>query len=641
MEQGFIKTAAIIPNLKTADVSFNAAQISVLLKQAAKQGASIAVLPELCLTGYTCGDLFLKQTLTDSAREGLSKLINDTKTINIVYAVGMPVTVNGAILNAAVVIYKGNILGVVPKTFLPNYKEFYEQRWFASAAEVQDTEITLCGQNAPLGTDLIFNILDTSFAVEICEDLWAPIPPSSVSALCGAEIILNLSASNELAAKHAYLTNLIEQQSARCISGYVYSSCGFGESSTDVVFAGNGIIYENGSLLASSKRFSLEEQIIISEIDTERIKNQRRENTTFRAAQKEIINDFFTIDTNFTSPAPLKLTRKIAPMPFVPHGGNLTERCEEILNIQTSALAQRVNHTKAKNLVVGVSGGLDSTLALMIAARALDKLGIARKNIIGVTMPGFGTTGRTYNNAVSLMKAIGATVREIDIKPAVKQHFKDIKHDEKQHDAVYENSQARERTQILMDIANQTCGLVVGTGDMSELALGWATYNGDHMSMYGVNAGVPKTLVKYLVGQTAQDIKDKNTAAILLDIIATPISPELLPADKNGKIQQKTEDLVGPYILHDFFLYYFLRFGFGPAKIYFLAKYAFKDMFGNAEIKKWMTVFFKRFFAQQFKRSCLPDGPKVGSVGISPRGDWRMPSDASAELWIKECIKLK
>ena len=641
MEQGFIKTAAIVPNLKVADVTFNAARISALLKQACAQGVSIAVLPELCITAYTCGDLFLKQTLLNAAKEGLSQILAQTKNLNIIYIAGMPLALDGQILNAAVVAYKGRILGVVPKTFLPNYKEFYEQRWFASSEDINETEINLCGQTVPVGANLIFKVLDTAFAIEICEDLWAPIPPSSYLSLNGAEIIFNLSASNELAAKHEYLKSLIAQQSARCICGYVYASCGFGESSTDLTFAGNGLIYENGASLTSAERFSLKEQIAASEIDIERIKNQRRESTTFRRCVTSGCLDFTLIETNFTNPAPIKLTRKIEPLPFVPQGTNLSQRCEEILNIQTSALAQRVSHTKAKSLVVGVSGGLDSTLTLMLCAKAADKLNMSRKNIIGITMPGFGTTGRTYNNAIALMKALGVTIREIDIKTAVNQHFKDIKHDAKLHNATYENSQARERTQILMDIANQTCGLVIGTGDMSELALGWATYNGDHMSMYGVNAGVPKTLVKYLVEQTALDIKDKKTASILQDIINTPISPELLPAAKDGKISQRTEDLVGPYILHDFFLYYFLRFGFGPAKIYFLAKYAFNGMFTNAEIKKWIRVFFERFFAQQFKRSCLPDGPKVGSVGISPRGDWRMPSDACANLWITECQKLK
>ncbi len=641
MDKGFIKTAAIVPNVKTADVNFNVGRITALLKKAAAQGVSIAVLPELCITGYTCGDLFLKQTLLKGALNGLAKIIGETKKLNLIFIVGLPLEAEGKLINAAAVIYKGEILGIVPKTYLPNYKEFYEQRWFASARDIKEPQINILGQDVPLGTDLLFKAQEATFGIEICEDLWAAVPPSCDMALNGAEIIFNLSASNELAAKHDYLKSLLAQQSARCICGYVYSSCGFGESSTDVVFAGNGLIYENGYLLNSAQRFRLEEQITISEIDIERIKNQRRENTTFTQSSSDNIAAFTVIETGYKASAPLKLTRAVNPLPFVPQDGNISARCREILDIQTAALAQRVNHTKAKSLVIGISGGLDSTLALMVAVRTFDKLNISRKNITAVTMPGFGTTGRTYNNAVKLMAALGVTSREIDIKPAVKQHFKDIGHKETVHDAVYENSQARERTQILMDIANQTCGLVVGTGDMSELALGWATYNGDHMSMYGVNAGIPKTLVQHLVAQTALEIEDKKIAAILQDIINTPISPELLPAAKNGKIQQKTEDLVGPYILHDFFLYYFLRFGFGPAKIYFLAQYAFKGAYESAEIKKWMKVFFERFFAQQFKRSCLPDGPKVGSIGISPRGDWRMPSDAQASLWIEELTELK
>lgn len=467
-------------------------------------------------------------------------------------------------------------------------------------------------------------------------------PPSSTLALQGAEILFNLSADNEGIGKHSYLRSLISQQSARCIAGYVFSSCGFGESTTDVVFAGNGLIYENGSELAHNKRFSLEEQLVISEIDVERLRAERRINTTFAASKGTVPSDKkpLRITTEFVNSKELNLTRTFDMHPFVPQGETLNERCEEVFSIQVAGLAQRLVHTGAKTAVIGISGGLDSTLALLVCVRTFDKLELPRKNIIGVTMPGFGTTDRTYHNALSLMKSLGITIREISIKEACIQHFKDINHDINIHDVTYENSQARERTQILMDIANQTWGMVIGTGDLSELVLGWATYNGDHMSMYGVNGSVPKTLVKYLVKWVAENDIDEESRITLLDIVETPISPELIPADENGEIQQKTEDLVGPYELHDFFLYYFMRFGFRPSKIYYLANIAFKDIYDEETIKKWLSTFFRRFFNQQFKRSCLPDGPKVGSISISPRGDWRMPSDASSATWLKEIENL-
>lgn len=467
-------------------------------------------------------------------------------------------------------------------------------------------------------------------------------PPSSTLALQGAEILFNLSADNEGIGKHSYLRSLISQQSARCIAGYVFSSCGFGESTTDVVFAGNGLIYENGSELAHNKRFSLEEQLVISEIDVERLRAERRINTTFAASKGTVPSDKkpLRITTEFVNSKELNLTRTFDMHPFVPQGETLNERCEEVFSIQVAGLAQRLVHTGAKTAVIGISGGLDSTLALLVCVRTFDKLELPRKNIIGVTMPGFGTTDRTYHNALSLMKSLGITIREISIKEACIQHFKDINHNINIHDVTYENSQARERTQILMDIANQTWGMVIGTGDLSELALGWATYNGDHMSMYGVNGSVPKTLVKYLVKWVAENDIDEESRITLLDIVETPISPELIPADENGEIQQKTEDLVGPYELHDFFLYYFMRFGFRPSKIYYLANIAFKDIYDEETIKKWLSTFFRRFFNQQFKRSCLPDGPKVGSISISPRGDWRMPSDASSATWLKEIENL-
>ena len=555
-------------------------------------------------------------------------------------------------MNCAIVIQSGKILGIVPKTYLPNYKEFYEQRWFASSTALIDTQIRICGQTVPFSKNLIFHTQKTNFAIELCEDLWAPIPPSSTLALKGAEIIFNLSATNELISKHQYLLSLISQQSSRCIAGYVYSSCGFGESTQDVVFAGNALIYENGTLLARSERFSLDEQLVISDIDTERLLTERRVNTSFMENTRQInYNEKIDIQCQTVNPTyDYELTRWVNPHPFVPSGNALTERCEEIFAIQVEGLAKRIVHTNAKTAVLGISGGLDSTLALLVCVKTMDKLGRSRKDIVGVTMPGFGTTDRTYNNSISLMQSLGITLKEISIKDACIQHFKDIEHDMNVHDVTYENGQARERTQILMDVANQMGGFVVGTGDLSELALGWATYNADHMSNYGVNCSIPKTLVKYLVKWVAMTSVDEESKETLLDIIDTPISPELIPADENGNIKQKTEDLVGPYELHDFFLYNFLRMGFRPAKIYYLAEKAFIQQtypetpengmevgsYDEDTIKKWLNTFCRRFFTQQFKRSCLPDGPKVGSVSLSPRGDWRMPSDASYNDWVKD-----
>lgn len=638
MNYGYVKVAAAIPCVKVADCKFNAGQIEKQIIIAEGKGVQIITFPELSITGYTCGDLFAQQLLIEEAEMGLIQIVNNTRQLDIISIVGMPVALNGSLLNAAVVIQKGKVLGVVPKTYLPNYKEFYEKRWFTSACEIKDDSVRLCGQVAPLGKNLLFETSDTTFGIEICEDLWAPVPPSSMLALQGAEIVFNMSADTEAIGKHAYLRSLISQQSARCIAGYVFSSCGFGESTTDVVFAGNGLIYENGTLLAASKRFSFEEQIVISEIDVEYLRTERRVNTTFATCRSYTPLDapVSRISTEYVNSKELNLTRTFDAHPFVPQGPTLDERCEEIFAIQTSGLAQRLQHTHAKSAVVGISGGLDSTLALLVCVRTFDKLGWSRKGIVGVTMPGFGTTDRTHTNAVELMNSLGVTVREVSIKEACIQHFKDIGHDINVHDVVYENSQARERTQILMDIANQTSGLVIGTGDLSELALGWATYNGDHMSMYGVNGSVPKTLVKHLVKWVAENGMDETSRATLLDIVDTPISPELIPADESGNIKQITEDLVGPYELHDFFLYYFLRCGFRPSKIYLLATRTFKGVYDGETIKKWLSTFFRRFFNQQFKRSCLPDGPKVGSIAISPRGDWRMPSDASSSAWLKE-----
>ena len=641
MNYGFVKVAAAVPRVKIADCNFNAKQLESLIAVADGKGVQIITFPEMCITAYTCGDLFGQQLLLEEAEMALMQILNNTRQLDIISILGMPVIVNSTVINAAVVIQKGKVLGVVPKTYLPNYKEFYEQRWFTSALQIAETSVRLCGQIIPMGTNLLFETSDTIFGIEICEDLWSTIPPSSTLALQGAEIIFNLSADNEGIGKNSYLRSLISQQSARCISGYVFSSCGFGESTTDVVFAGNGLIYENGHQLAHNAGFSFEEQLIISEIDVEYLRAERRINTTFAASKGNIPADKkpVRIATEFVNSKELNLTRTFKRHPFVPQGAALNERCEEVFSIQVAGLAQRLVHTGAKTAVIGISGGLDSTLALLVCVKTFDKLGLSRKNIIGVTMPGFGTTNRTYHNAISLMNSLGITSREISIKEACIQHFKDINHDINVHDVTYENAQARERTQILMDIANQTGGMVIGTGDLSELALGWATYNGDHMSMYGVNGSIPKTLVKYLVKWVAENEVDETSCITLLDIVDTPISPELIPADENGDIKQKTEDLVGPYELHDFFLYYFMRFGFRPSKIFMLASLAFKEVYDEETIKKWLLIFFRRFFNQQFKRSCLPDGPKVGSISISPRGDWRMPSDASAAAWLKEIEK--
>lgn len=639
---GFVKVAAGIPLVRVGDPAHNAAQLEALIREAAAQGAQVVVFPELSVTGYTCGDLFLKPFLAQAAERVLGALLRRTESLDVVFLVGLPVVADNVLLNAAAVCFRGEILGVIPKTYLPNYKEFYEQRWFASSLEWGGGEVELCGQPVPAGTDLLFEAAGMKFGVELCEDLWAVVPPSSRAVLQGADVIFNLSASNALAGKHAYVRELVAQQSARGLCGYVYASCGFGESTTDVVFGGNALIYENGTPLAFSERFSMQAQLITGEIDVERLRAERLTNSTFRQdAAFEAAEPYEVIESGLAPLPVTHLTRSIAPLPFVPKGSRLDENCQEIFNIQTTGLATRLLHAHAKTAVIGVSGGLDSTLALLVCAKTFDKLGLSRKGIIGVTMPGFGTTGRTYQNAQVMMKSLGITWREVDIKKACRQHFADIGHDEKVKDVTYENVQARERTQILMDVANQTGGIVIGTGDLSELALGWATYNGDHMSMYGVNAGVPKTLVRSLVLWAARHETNKKTKAVLEDIADTPISPELLPADKHGKIAQKTEDLVGPYELHDFFLFYFLRYGFGPGKIYFLAKQAFEKKFSAAVIKKWLKVFFRRFFAQQFKRSCLPDGPKVGAVALSPRGDWRMPSDASAEAWLAEVDALR
>lgn len=650
MKYGFVKVAAAVPRVKVADCNYNTEQIENLIAQAEGQGVEVICFPELSVTSYTCQDLFHQQLLLEEAETSLLKLVEFCRSLNIIAIVGAPLSFKGMLLNVAVIIHKGKILGVVPKTYLPNYNEFYEHRWFASGASLENTKLKFCGQNVFVGTHLLFEATHFTFGVEICEDLWSVVPPSSKLALAGAEIIFNLSASNDIVGKSRYVENLVEGQSARALAGYVYSGCGFGESTQDLVFAGRAYIAENGHILSSLQRFQMEDQMLINEIDVERLRMERRINTTFSAGRALLgdVEKYVTIEMDpvIIPEERFNLTRMVDPLPFIPTGRELDLRCEEILHLQAQGLAQRIVHTKAQTVVVGVSGGLDSTLALLVCVEAFDLLKLNRKGIVGITMPGFGTTGRTYSNAVNLMKSLGVSIREISIRDACIQHFHDLGQSLSDHDVTYENGQARERTQILMDAANQMGGFVVGTGDLSELALGWATYNGDHMSMYAVNVSVPKTLVRYLVEWVSLHRMDDLSRSILLDIIDTPISPELIPADENGNISQITEDLVGPYELHDFFLYYFLRYGFRPSKIFYLATRAFDGhdkrakVYDESIIKKWLTIFCRRFFAQQFKRSCLPDGPKVGSCSLSPRGDWRMPSDATSEAWLEECEHL-
>ena len=641
MNYGFVKVAAAVPLVQVADCFYNIEKIEGLMRQASEKGVQIIAFPELSVTGYTCLDLFAQQTLLNGAEAALLQLVSNTADLDILTIVGVPLRTENRLINAAVVFQKGAIRGVVPKTYLPNYKEFQEQRWFTSATELRESTISIGKEEYPMGSHLLFRSGRLTAGIEICEDLWVPVPPSSLLTMEGANIIFNLSASNELIGKHAYLRSLICQQSARCMAGYVYASSGFGESSTDLVFAGNGIIAENGNLLAESPRFTMEEQLVISEIDIETLQNDRQVNTSFMYGTSGLPKEKAqVVDFQVRIPDGFSLTRPVDPHPFTPSGEALKERCEEIFHIQVAGLAKRLVHAHAQTAVVGISGGLDSTLALLVTVMTFDALKMPRGQIIGITMPGFGTTDRTYTNACDLIRSLGVTLKEIPIKEACLQHFRDIDHDPSVHDVTYENSQARERTQLLMDVANQKNGLVIGTGDLSVLALGWATYNGDHMSMYGVNGSIPKTLVKYLVEWVANHKVDDASRLTLLDIVDTPISPELIPADENGNIKQKTEDLVGPYELHDFFLYHFLRFGSYPSKIYFLAQKAFAGIYDNATVKKWLYTFFRRFFQQQFKRSCLPDGPKVGSVSLSPRGDWRMPSDAVSRLWLEEIERI-
>lgn len=626
---GFVRIASAIPVVEVANPKLNADRIISLIEKASKENVKIVCFPELCLTGYTCADLFFQRALIEETARQLDR-VNEAAKNNGIYAlVGAPVYRNGKLYNAAFVVGTDDYKSTeVDKQYLPSNNEFYEKRWFTPGF----------GEKKQ-----IFEIEGLRFAIEICEDLWMPASPSDALCLGGAEVIFNLSASDELIGKEAYRRQLVKQKSATNACAYVYTSAGFGESSTDLVFSGTAIIAENGSLLATAERFSFNEQLIVADLDIQRLQADRLRNSSFIIGNQNPNKEEIPVnrlDNQSSYAEPQHITRTFAPHPFVPPEDEMKTRCNEIFSIQVGGLATRLFHTGIKKAVVGISGGLDSTLALLVMVKTFDKLGIPRENIVGITMPGFGTTGRTYNNSLNMMKSLGVTIKEVDIKPACLQHLKDIDHDLAILDVSYENTQARERTQILMDYSNKIGGLVVGTGDLSELVLGWATYNGDHMSMYAVNTSIPKTLVRYMVKYAALYEMDESARETLLDVCDTPVSPELLPADDKGEISQKTEDLVGPYELHDFFIYYTLRFGFSPTKIFFMAQKAFYGKYDNAVILKWMRTFYWRFFAQQFKRSCMPDGPKVGSVNLSPRGDWRMPSDASSKIWIEEVENL-
>ena len=633
-EQGFVRVGAVVPKLKVADTEFNCNEIIKQIEVASNNKIQIVVFLELCVTGYTCQDLFEQDTLLEEAEKALNNMVDYTNNLEIICIIGMPIKAENQLFNTAVVIQKGKILGIVPKTFIPNYGEFYEKRWFASSKNANKKEIEILDQKVPFGIDLLFKDKENNeicFGIEICEDIWAVEPPSNKLALLGANIIFNLSASNEVIGKKEYRRDLVKMQSAKTISGYVYCSCGVNESTADLVFSGESMIFENGSCLSNNERFKFESNIIFTEIDTKRLANDRRKNISFMGNPVDL--EYREIKINIPDNIE-NLTREYSKTPFVPEDKKkISEICEEILNIQSYGLAKRLLHTNINKTIIGISGGLDSTLAFLVIIKAYEILNLPKEKIIAITMPGFGTTSRTHNNSMKLINEYGATFREINITKSSLQHFEDIGHDKNIKDVTYENAQARERTKILMDIANKENGLVVGTGDLSELALGWCTYNGDHMSMYSVNASIPKTLVKYIIKWVADNSKEecKN---IINDILDTPISPELLPPDENGNIEQKTEEQVGPYILHDFFLYHFLRYGAEPKKIYILACKTFKNDFKKEEIKHWLQVFIKRFFTQQFKRNCMPDGPKVGTVSLSPRGDLRMPSDASYNIWL-------
>ncbi len=630
-EYGYVRCAAASLKMEVANPRWNEQEMEHIIAEAVSNGVAILVLPECAMTGYTCADLFFQKTLLEETEHQIAKLKKFLEGKEIIVAVGAPIQIENKLYNMGIVLQNGHILGMVPKTYLPNYNEFYEQRWFASSADLKESEIEFLGEKVPVGKDLLFGNQNTYFALEICEDLWSVTPPSDTYALNGATILLNLSASNETIGKKEYRENLIKMHSAKQISAYVYASSGPLESTTDILFSGATLIYENGSKLAEGKRFQFDNTLTIADVDVEKLLHDRMKNTSFHTDKLEPVRK---IDCSIPA-TNQSIRRTYAKYPFVPSNPNKrNERANEILTIQSCALARRLKHTGSKKCILGVSGGLDSTLAYLVILRAFDILKIAPQNLIAVTMPGFGTTDRTYQNAKELIRKTGATLREVSIKDACILHYKDIDHDIHNHDVTYENVQARERTQILMDIANQESGLVIGTGDLSELALGWCTYNGDHMSMYAVNTSIPKTLVRYLVEYEMQN--NETLHDVLKSILDTPISPELLPPSKDGKILQKTESKIGPYMLHDFFLYHFLRNGFSTKKIFYLAKETFKDDYEEEELRKWLTVFMKRFFSQQFKRSCLPDGVKVGSVSLSPRGDLRMPSDATSTIWIEE-----
>ena len=634
---GFVKVATAVPRVRVADCAYNLQQMLDLIAQAEEERAAVVCFPELSVTAYTCLDLFNQQVLLKAAEQAVKDLLSYSTGTDTIIIVGTPVTHACTVLDCAAVIQDGKLLGLVGKKHLCTHDGCSENRWFTSVDEIPEGRICFAGQQTELCANQVFRTPQFTFGVEIGHDLWSPIPPSTLLCMRGAEIIFNLSADNAQSGKDAYIQQLAAQQSARCHAAYVLSGCGYGESTQDMVFPGRALIFENGKLLAQGKKFGMEPQLICTEIDVECIRNMRRNNKTFTSSsavyRTENVKETQIDKIIEFSAKESRLTRPVDAQPFIPQGALLDERCEEIFRIQALGLARRVEHTRAKSMVIGISGGLDSTLALLVCAQACDMLQMPRQTIVGVTMPGFGTTDRTYTNALELMKGLGITMREIPIREACLQHFSDIGHDVSVHDVTYENSQARERTQILMDVANQSSGFVVGTGDLSELALGWATYNGDHMSMYGVNASVPKTFVRHLVTWIAGQEAYKSVRAALLDIVDTPISPELIPADEAGNIKQKTEDLVGPYELHDFFLYNLLRLGFGPAKVMYLARHAFDGQYTDDVIRHWLQTFCRRFFQQQFKRSCLPDGPKVGSCSLSPRGDWQMPSDAMGTLW--------
>lgn len=640
----YIRVASACPAIKVADINFNINEIISTIDKAAEVGTEIIVFPELSITGYTCGDLFRQRILIDTVNTAIDKICKYSakdKAKNMLIIVGAPIEVNATLYNCGVAIVNGKVVCIVPKLYLPNYNEFYERRWFAPAMGIKNQTIKFNGEDVRFGTDIIISHNGTLIGIELCEDLWTAIPPSCHSALAGAEIICNLSATDEVYGKHRGLVKMIEQQSARCKAAYIYSSAGYGESTSDMVHSGNAIIVENGQVLAKSPRFTAHELLEIADIDLDIIRGERMLTSSWADCLAVNRKDFELVTTGSNPTEKSELMRKIDAHPFVPADKQERDHCcDEVLQIQTLGLMRRLQITYSKNLVVGISGGLDSTLALLVAVRAFDRLGLDRKGIIGITMPGFGTSVRTRSNAHTIMERLGITTLEIHIGKAVEQHFSDIDHPATQHDITYENSQARERTQILMDYANKVNGLVLGTGDLSELALGWCTYNGDHMSMYAINAGVPKTLVKALVAYEAQTTDDATLSASLMDIVDTPISPELVPSQSDQRLDQVTEDIVGPYELHDFFIYNALRYAYSPIKIFRLAQIAFEGSYDSETIKRWLKIFYRRFFTQQFKRSCMPDGPKVVPVSLSPRADWRMPSDASAKLWLDECETL-